>query len=176
MKLLAPIVGVLCLLALLRFNQTQAAAPSSPPALATSSSDMQKIEITRGGSVPSVNAPADHFTGSVHVAPLFKAQEPSRASGARVMFEPGARTAWHTHPLGQTLIVTDGVGWVQQWGGPVEIIRQGDVVQIPPGVKHWHGATSTTSMTQIAIVQALDGKTVDWMERVNEEQYKGPQP
>ena len=104
--------------------------------------------------------------------PLFKANHPARALGASVTFEPGARTAWHTHPLGQTLIVTAGSGWVQQWGGQIEEIRQGDVVWIPPGQKHWHGATATTAMTHIAIVERLDGKGSDWMEKVSDEQYQ----
>lgn len=169
MKILVPI-GWLCLLVLPSVNQTRAAAS------AASSSHMQKIEIAKSDSVPAVNAPADHFTGAAHTVPLFKPRGASRAGGALVTFEPGARTAWHTHPLGQTLIVAEGAGWVQQWGGPVEIIRKGDVVRIPPGVKHWHGATATTSMSHIAIVETLDGKTVDWMEKVNDDQYHGPQP
>ena len=106
------------------------------------------------------------------MAPLFKANDLSRTSGSLVTFEPGARTAWHTHPLGQTLIVTAGFGWVQQWGGQIEEIRQGDVVWIPPGQKHWHGATATTGMTHIAIQEHLDGKTADWMEKVSDEQYR----
>ena len=108
----------------------------------------------------------------VRIDPLFKANDPSRTSGASVTFEPGARTAWHTHPLGQTLIVTAGCGWVQQWGGQIEEIRQGDVVRIPPGQKHWHGATATTGMTHIAIQEQLDGKAVEWMEKVRDEQYR----
>jgi quercetin dioxygenase-like cupin family protein len=106
------------------------------------------------------------------MAPLFKANDLSRTSGSLVTFEPGARTAWHTHPLGQTLIVTAGFGWVQQWGGQIEEIRQGDVVWIPPGQKHWHGATATTGMTHIAIQEYLDGKAVEWMEKVSDEQYR----
>ncbi len=134
------------------------------------------ITITHSGSRTAQQAPADHFTGSAWVDPVLRTTGTEPAGAALVGFEPGARTAWHTHPLGQTLIVTDGVGWVQQWGGPVEIIRKGDVVQIPPGVKHWHGATSSTSMTHLAIVEALDGKTVEWMEKVSDVQYRGPQP
>lgn len=169
MKLLV-LIGWLCLLVLPSVNQTRAAAP------AASSSHSHKIEIAKSGSVPAVNAPADHFTGAAHTVTLFKPQGASRAGGALVTFEPGARTAWHTHPLGQTLIVAEGAGWVQQWGGPVEIFRKGDVVRIPPGVKHWHGATTTNSMSHIAIVETLDGKTVDWMEKVSDDQYHGPQP
>jgi quercetin dioxygenase-like cupin family protein len=130
------------------------------------------VEITRNGSRPSTEGAADYFTGSVRINPLFPAHEPSRASGASVTFEPGARTAWHTHPLGQTLIVTAGSGWVQQWGEPIQEIRPGDVVWIPPDVKHWHGATATTTMTHIAIQEALDGRAVDWMEQVSDEQYQ----
>ena len=174
MKVLVPI-GWLCMLVLASVNQTQARVPYSP-ASAASSKDAQKIEITRSGSVSAVNAPAEHFTGTAHVVPLFKPHGASRAGGALVSFEPGARTAWHTHPLGQILIVTEGVGWVQQWGGSVEIIRKGDVVRIAPGVKHWHGATSTTPMSHIAIVETLDGKTVNWMEKVSDDQYHGLQP
>jgi quercetin dioxygenase-like cupin family protein len=131
----------------------------------------QTVEITRNGSQPSTEGAADYFTGSVRINPLFPAHEPSRASGASVTFFPGARTAWHTHPLGQTLIVTAGVGWVQQWGGQIQEIRPGDIVRIPPGLKHWHGATATTAMTHIAIQEALDGKPVDWLEQVSDEQY-----
>lgn len=135
---------------------------------------MQTIQFARSGSRPLSQGPAEYFTGSVQVDMLFTVVEPSRASGARVTFEPGARTAWHTHPLGQTLIVTAGTGWVQQWGGPVEEMREGDVVRIPPGVKHWHGATGTARMTHIALQEQLDGKVVDWMEKVSEEQYRRP--
>jgi quercetin dioxygenase-like cupin family protein len=140
---------------------------------AASSADSQTITVTRAGSQPSARGPAENFTGSVRVDFLFQAEEPGRASCALVTFEPGARTAWHTHPLGQRLIVTAGAGWVQQWGGPVQLIRPGDVVRIPPGQKHWHGATATTGMTHIAIQEQRDGKTVDWMEKVSDEQYGG---
>jgi quercetin dioxygenase-like cupin family protein len=130
------------------------------------------LEITRNGSQPSTRGPAENFTGSVRVDPLFSARDPSRASGASVTFEPGARTAWHTHPAGQTLIVTAGLGWVQEWDGRVQEIRPGDVVRIPPGRKHWHGATATTAMTHIAIQEQVNGKVVDWMEKVSDEQYQ----
>jgi quercetin dioxygenase-like cupin family protein len=130
------------------------------------------MEIKRSGAQPSMKGPEAWFTGSVRIDPLFEARDPGRASGAAVTFEPGARTAWHTHPLGQTLIVTQGCGWTQCWGGPVEEIRPGDVVRCPPGVKHWHGATPTTAMTHIAIQEALDGKVVDWMEKVGDDQYR----
>jgi quercetin dioxygenase-like cupin family protein len=129
------------------------------------------MEIKRCGSQPSSKGPADYFTGSVRIDPLFEANDPARAVGASVTFEPGARTAWHTHPLGQTLIVTAGQGWTQCWGGPIEEIRPGDVVRCPPGEKHWNGGTSTTAMTHIAIQEQLEGKVVDWMEKVSDEQY-----
>jgi 4-carboxymuconolactone decarboxylase len=135
---------------------------------------VQTITITRSGSQPSRQGPAANFTGSVRVDPLFQAHDPSRTSGARVTFEPGARTAWHTHPLGQILIVTAGSGLVQQWGGPVEEILPGDVVRIPPGVKHWHGAAPAAAMTHIALVEQLDGKSSDWMEKVSDQQYNAP--
>ncbi len=130
------------------------------------------MEIRRIGSQPSTNGPSDWFTGIVRIDPLFQAKFPAQANGASVTFEPGARTAWHTHPLGQTLIVTAGVGWAQGEGGPVEEIHPGDVVWFPPNLKHWHGASLTTAMTHIAIHEALNGKVVDWMEKVSDEQYK----
>jgi quercetin dioxygenase-like cupin family protein len=120
------------------------------------------MEIKRSGSQPSAKGPAEVFTGTVRIDPLFDAPVPACAVGASVTFEPGARTAWHTHPLGQTLIVTSGMGHAQRWGGPVEEIRPGDVVRIRPGEKHWHGATATTAMTHFAIQEKLDGKPVDW--------------
>jgi len=126
----------------------------------------------RIGSQPSAKGPAEYFTGTVRVDPLFDAPDPARVVGASVTFEPGARTAWHTHPLGQTLLVTAGCGWVQREGGPVEEIRPGDVVCFAPGEKHWHGAAPTTAMTHIAIQERLDGKTVDWMEKVGDAQYR----
>ena len=135
---------------------------------------VQSITIARSGSQPSSQGQAEYFTGSVRIDPLFPVTEPARASAARVTFEPGARTAWHTHPLGQKLIVTAGTGWVQQQSGPVEEIREGDVVLIPPGAKHWHGATATTRMTHIAIQEQLDGKVVEWMEKVSDGQYRRP--
>ncbi len=131
------------------------------------------MEIKRAGSQASVRGPADWFTGVVRIDPLFTAPEPARVGLANVTFEPGARTAWHTHPLGQTLIVTAGCGRVQRWGGPIEEIRPGDVVWFPPGEKHWHGASPTTAMTHIAIQEQLDGKAVDWMEKVSDQQYEG---
>ena len=130
------------------------------------------IKITRSDSLQPKKASAEYFTGSVQVQELFPAYDPSRTSGGKVTFEPGARSAWHTHPLGQILIVTDGTGWVQQWGGPIEEIRKGDVVRIPAGVKHWHGATPSTVMTHIAIQEQLNGKAVEWMEKVRDEQYR----
>lgn len=130
------------------------------------------MEIRRNGSVPSRKGPAENFTGSVRIDRLFEASDSSRVSGASVSFEPGAHTARHTHPLGQTLIVISGLGWTQCWGGPVEEIRSGDVIRCPPGVKHWHGATPTTAMTHLAIQEALNGKVVDWMEHVSDAQYR----
>ena len=131
----------------------------------------QSVEITRNGSLPSTMGPAENFTGSVRIDPLFSARDPSRASGASVTFEPGARTAWHTHPAGQMLIVTAGSGLVQQWGGQIQRMNPGDVVRIPPNQKHWHGATATTAMTHIAIQEQVNGQVVDWMEKVSDEQY-----
>jgi quercetin dioxygenase-like cupin family protein len=133
---------------------------------------VDKMEIKRNASQPSGKGSAEYFTGTVRVDPLFAAPDPARVAGASVTFEPGARTAWHTHPLGQTLIVTAGCGWVQRLGGPVEEIRPGDVVWFAPGEKHWHGATPTNAMTHIAIQEKLDGKVVDWMEKVTDEQYR----
>ena len=130
------------------------------------------MEIKRSGSQPSGKGPADYFTGAVRVDPLFRAEAPARAAGGSVTFEPGARSAWHSHPLGQTLIVIAGCGWAQREGGPVEEIRPGDVVWFPPGEKHWHGATPKTAMTHFAIQEALNGKTVDWLEKVSDEQYR----
>ena len=133
------------------------------------------MDIKRAGSQPSAKGPADWFTGTVRIDPLFGANAPARAAGNAVTFEPGARTAWHIHPLGQTLIVTAGCGWVQREGGPIEQIRPGDVVLFAPGEKHWHGAAPTTAMTHIAIQEALDGKAVEWMEKVGDEEYqRGP--
>ena len=130
------------------------------------------MEIKRNGSQPSGKGPADYFTGTVRIDPLITAQPPARVAAATVTFEPGARTAWHTHPLGQTLIVTAGFGRAQRWGGPIEEIRQGDVIWIPPGEKHWHGAAPSTAMVHIAIQEQLDGKTAEWLEPVSEEQYQ----
>lgn len=138
------------------------------------SKDQGVIRIMRSGSQLSRQGPAENFTGSVRVDPLFQANAPARASGSLVTFEPRARTAWHTHPLGQVLIVTSGTGRVQRWGDPVEEIRQGDVVWIPPGQKHWHGAAPNSSMAHIAIVEQLDGKSVEWMEKVSDAQYGAP--
>ena len=130
------------------------------------------MDIKRVGSQPSTKGPEDWFTGTVRIDPLFQANETARAAGNTVTFEPGARTAWHTHPLGQTLIVMTGFGWVQLEGGPIEDIRPGDVVWFAPGEKHWHGASPTTAMTHIAIQENQNGKVVDWMEKVTDEQYK----
>lgn len=133
------------------------------------------MDIKRSGTQASTQGSADYFTGTVRIDPLFQPKDPARAVGNSVTFEPGARTAWHTHPLGQTLIVTAGVGWAQRWGGPVELIRPGDVVWIPPGEKHWHGATRTTGVTHTAIQEALEGSHVAWLEQVSEAQYRAPE-
>ncbi len=129
------------------------------------------MEIKRAGSQPSSKGSSDYFTGTVRIDPLFQAPAPARVSGAAVTFEPGARTAWHTHPLGQTLVVTAGFGRVQLWGSAIEEIQPGDVVWFPPGEKHWHGASPTTALTHIAVQEQLDGKNVEWMEQVSDEQY-----
>lgn len=131
------------------------------------------MDIKRNGSRPSGKGPGEWFTGNVRMDPLFQADAPARVAGASVTFEPGARTAWHTHPLGQTLVVTSGLGWAQREGGPKEEIRPGDVVWFSPGEKHWHGASATVGMTHIAIQESLDGKVVDWMEHVTDEAYLG---
>lgn len=131
------------------------------------------MEIIRAGTAPSGKGPTDWFTGTVRIDPLFNPIDKERVQGAQVTFEPGARTAWHTHPLGQTLIVTSGRGCVQRWGGPIEEIHPGDVVWFAPGEKHWHGASAQTAMTHIAIQEVKDGKVVDWMEKVSDEQYAG---
>src|SRR6266566_2068988 len=171
MKLLAIVVTAFYLLAsAAAFAQT--GGPSAADARQTASLQVsQTIKVTRSGSQPSAKGPGEHFTGSVSINPLLSENPPAHTSGGRVTFEAGARTAWHSHPLGQTLIVTAGTGWVQQWGGQVEEMRQGDVIWIPPNVKHWHGATASTSMTHIGIQESLDGKTVEWMEKVRDEQY-----
>ena len=133
------------------------------------------MNFTRGGTQPSQKGPAEYFTGSVRIDTRFQGQAPARVAGAIVTFEPGARTAWHTHPLGQTLLITSGLGWVQVEGGPKEEVRPGDVVWFAPGEKQWHGASPATAMSHIAITEALDGKNVDWMEHVTDEQYRaGP--
>jgi len=130
------------------------------------------MEIRRSGAQPSGKGPAEWFTGTVRIDPLFSTPDPARVAGALVTFEPGARTAWHTHPLGQSLFVMTGLGWVQREGGPVEEIRPGDVVWFAPGEKHWHGASAQTAMSHIAIQEKLDGKSVDWMEHVTDDQYR----
>jgi len=130
------------------------------------------MEIKRVGTQASVKGPADWFTGSVRIDPLFQANDARRAAASSVTFEPGSRTAWHTHPLGQTLVVTSGCGWAQREGAPVEEIHPGDVVWIPPGEKHWHGASPSTAMSHIAIQEHLDGKVVDWLEKVSDDQYR----
>lgn len=132
----------------------------------------ENMDIKRAGAQPSGKGPDDYFTGTVRVDPMFQAPHPARVVGASVTFEPGARTAWHTHPLGQTLFVMSGCGRAQREGGPIEEIRPGDIIWFPPGEKHWHGASSTTAMMHLAIQESLDGKTVDWMEKVSDEEYR----
>jgi len=172
MKLLAATVMLLSLVASAFAQTGDRSAPSEPGDHPTvSNQDSETITITRSGSQPSEKGPPQYFTGAVRIDRLFQAKEPSRTSGAYVTFEPGARTAWHTHPLGQRLIVTAGVGRVQRWRGRIEEIRSGDVVWIPPGVKHWHGAGPATAMTHIAITEQLDGKSVDWLEKVSDADY-----
>jgi quercetin dioxygenase-like cupin family protein len=173
MKLLSATVISLSLLASVCAHANEASVASGADApSAASRKQSQTITITRSSSQPSQQGPAEYFTGSVRINPLFPANAPSRTSGASVTFEPGAHSAWHTHPLGQTLIVTAGTGWVQQEGGEKQEIRPGDVIWTPPGVKHWHGATATDRLTHIAIQESLDGKNVEWMEKVSDEQYQ----
>jgi quercetin dioxygenase-like cupin family protein len=155
-------VAALALLPLSVVITGVAAAQTSAPQITITPTTAQKV----------ITGASDRFTGSVRVQSLFDPTEPSRTSGGAVTFQPGARSAWHTHPLGQILIVTDGVGWIQQWGGPVQVIHKGDVVWIPPGVKHWHGATPTSAMTHIAVQESLNGVAVNWLEQVTNEQYQ----
>jgi quercetin dioxygenase-like cupin family protein len=152
-----------CVLSSISIAGAQAQTPSGGAAGDTA--------IARAGTQASIKGPAANFTGTVRVDPLFQGQGPARTGGASVTFEPGARSAWHTHPAGQALIVTAGVGRVQRWGGKVEEIRPGDVIWTPPGVKHWHGAAPTTAMTHIAIQETVAGKNVEWMEKVSDEEY-----
>lgn len=169
MKLIAAtIMSLLMLVANSVAGQTASASRASQTAPVQNPA---MIQIARSASLQSNKGSDRYFTGSVQVQELSPARDPSRTSSGKVTFEPGARSAWHTHPLGQILIVTEGTGWIQQWGGPTEEIRKGDVIWIPPGVKHWHGATPTTAMTHIAIQEALNGKAVEWMEKVTDEQY-----
>ncbi len=169
MKLVA-----MALISLLMFasSVTYAQVSSQSTASQIPVQNSQTIKITRSGSQDPKKGPEEYFTGSVQVQPLFPANDPSRTSGGKVTFEPGARSAWHTHAFGQILIVTEGTGWIQQWGGPIEEIRKGDFVWIPAGVKHWHGAAPNTAMTHIAIQEELNGKAVEWMEKVSDEQYR----
>lgn len=173
MKRLAASVAMLSVFAVAGVHaipMAVAQTPSSAPAPQTQNSN--GLRITRAGSLPSVRAAAENFTGSVRNDRLFSPTEPSRVSGATVTFEPGARSAWHTHPVGQLLVVTAGVGWVQREGASIEEMRPGDVVWIAPGVKHWHGAAATTAVTHTAITEALDGQLTTWMEKVSDEQYR----
>ncbi|WP_308219863.1 (R)-mandelonitrile lyase [Roseomonas populi] len=167
MKLLASLAMTTSLLATAAIP-ADAAAQAQPGA----PQDQGSLRISRAGSQPSARGPADYFTGRVRVDMLFPATAPSRMTGGSVTFEPGARSAWHTHPVGQVLVVTAGAGWVQREGGPVEEMRPGDVVWIPPGVKHWHGAAATTGVTHIALTEQVDGQVATWMEKVSDEQYR----
>ncbi|MBI4891753.1 MAG: carboxymuconolactone decarboxylase family protein [Acidobacteria bacterium] len=164
----------LCLLAAILPHSSAQEVPPAAPTGAGASAGQEVLRITRGGSQAARPAPAEHFTGLARVDTSFAASAPARSSGARVMFPAGARTAWHRHPLGQTLIVTAGVGRVQRWGDAAEEIRQGDVVWIPPDQKHWHGAAPNSSMTHIAITEQLDGRSVEWLELVSDAQYTSP--
>ena len=163
MKYLAAAIALLPLLFAAPVGHAQAQMPTG---------DGQTLRITRAGSQPSAKGSADYFTGVVRVDPMFPATAPSRVSGGHVTFEPGARSAWHTHPVGQTLVVTSGFGFVQQWTGPKQEVRAGDIVWFPAGLKHWHGASATTAMTHIAIQEAVEGRAVDWLEHVTDEQYQ----
>jgi quercetin dioxygenase-like cupin family protein len=156
----------LLLVGILGLTRITAAAQSS------TNGGSSHITLTPESSQVVITGAPDRFTGAVRVQSLFDAKDQARTTGGQVTFQPGARSAWHTHPLGQILIVTDGVGWVQQWGGPIQVMRKGDVIWIPAGVKHWHGATSTTSVTHIAIQENLDGRNVDWLEKVSDQQYQ----
>jgi quercetin dioxygenase-like cupin family protein len=156
----APVIGALTIVAIVAIAAESTQRPGT-----------DQVSVLRSGSQPPTNGPAEFFTGSVRIESQFARDEPARVTGATVTFEPGARTAWHKHPLGQTLIVTAGNGRVRQWGGPIQDIKQGNVVWIPPNVKHWHGATPTQRMTHVAIQERLEDKSVAWMEQVNEEQY-----
>jgi 4-carboxymuconolactone decarboxylase len=173
MRLLATLVAIIPLLGSGNALAQSASPPASNATQIAQPQDSQTIKITRSGSQPSSQGTDEHFTGSVRIEPLFTENPPEHMSGSSITFESGARTAWHKHAFGQILIVTAGKGWVQQWGNEIQEIRPGDVVWIPPGVKHWHGATSSTSMTHIAVQESLNGRTVEWMEKVTDEQYRG---
>jgi quercetin dioxygenase-like cupin family protein len=171
MKPLAPMTLALAVIAC-----TQEQQPGTRPSTNSVEEEATRMEVSRSAARQPSRGPADLFTGTATITPLFDPKGPSQVGAALVRFEPGARTAWHKHPLGQRLIVLEGVGWTQVEGGPVEIIRAGDVVWCPPGVRHWHGATPTTAMAHIAVQEAQNGSPVTWMEQVTDEQYgKGPQ-
>lgn len=166
-----PIVAILSLLVAAPLFLCSKAAQAQSTATSASPASNATLSISRQGTRAQTQGAAANFTGAVSVDPLFSPTEPQRATAAYVTFAPGARTAWHTHPLGQTLVVTAGTGHVQRWGGPLETIRPGDVVSIKPGEKHWHGGTADSAMTHLAMGERLDGKTVDWLEKVSDEQY-----
>jgi 4-carboxymuconolactone decarboxylase len=158
------IAAILLIVAAVRLR-----AQSNPPA-------QPHVSISSSASRPAVAGPEKNFTGSVSVKPLFGTLAPARTTGGVVTFAQGARSAWHTHPLGQTLIITEGTGWIQEWGGPIQVMHKGDVITIPAGVKHWHGATATTAVTHIAIQEVESGKNVEWLEKVSDEQYRSASP
>jgi quercetin dioxygenase-like cupin family protein len=164
MKHIAMAVASLSLLTIAPMSIVRAHAPTG---------EGPTLRITRVGSQPSAKGPPEYFTGTVRVDRMFPATAPSRVSGGHVTFEPGARSAWHTHPVGQTLVITSGFGFVQQWGGAKQEVRAGDVIWFPPGIKHWHGASDATALTHIAIQETVDGRNVDWLEQVSDEQYRG---
>jgi len=172
MQRLASLVVTMSLLASAAAHTNTVLAQAASPASPGAAQGQGELRITRAGSQPSARGSAQYFTGSVRVDMLFPATAPSRMTGGSVTFEPEARTAWHTHPVGQVLIVTAGVGWIQREGGPVEEMRPGDVVWIPPGVKHWHGAAATTGVTHIALTEEVNGQVATWMEKVSDEQYR----
>ena len=174
MKSLQTTLLTLCLLAPVAAQTAPATGTKPVQAPATTMNNSPTISVTRSASGPSQSAPAEYFTGKVQIFPLPPSKEPSRLGGATVVFEAGARTNWHTHPMGQTLIVTQGVGRVQNFGGPIQEMRVGDVVQIPPGVKHWHGAAPNNAMSHVALSESQNGKSVDWLEPVGDAQYGAP--
>jgi 4-carboxymuconolactone decarboxylase len=160
---------LLCALAIAIAPMAHAAGPAASAPLGNTTSAAPMLEVSPAASRPPVRAPVDHFSGTVWINPLTPTRAPGRASASYVTFEPGARTAWHTHPFGQTLVIVSGTGRVQRWGGPIQEVHAGDVIHIPPGVKHWHGAGLSTTVTHIAIQEEMDGRNVDWLEKVDDD-------